>query len=127
MPRLSASSRLLSLLVPASILLAPVSANAIEWGTAGVLSQQGQRLKVAVPFAASERISVVQFMVISSSATAGSNSPDPAEFTISKSPDTGMVFFQSSEPIYTSAIDLVIQVASDPGSAVRYQLRIPGQ
>ena len=69
------------LLIAGALLTSAGTASAIEWGVAGVLSQQGQRLKVAVPFgtAANEKPTVVQFRVVRSAAPAGSFSPDPTQ------------------------------------------------
>ncbi len=105
------------------------TATAVEWGVAGVLSQQGQRLKVAVPFETDQGIdlSVVQFRVVRSAAPAGSFSPEPGMFTISKAPGTGMVILQSAELVYANQVDLVLQVVNHPDKAVRYDLRIPGK
>lgn len=113
--------------VAAMAMGAAASAAAVEWGTAGVLSQQGQRLKVAVPYSGpvGEDLSVVQFTVVSSLGPAGSFSPEPANFTISKAPQTNMVILQSAETVNTDSINLVMRVASKPDSAVRYELKIP--
>lgn len=103
------------------------SAMAVEWGVAGVLSLQGQRLKVAIPYgSAKQPLSVMQFRVVRSSAPSGSFSPDPANFTISKAPGQNMVILQSRELVYANQVDLVVQVVSEPDKAVRYDLRIPG-
>ena len=104
------------------------TASAVEWGVAGVLSQQGQRLKVAVPFETAQGLdlSVVQFRVVRSAAPAGSFSPEPSMFTISKAPGSGMVILQYEELVYANQVDLVLQVVDRPEKAVRYDLRIPG-
>jgi hypothetical protein len=105
------------------------TAFAVEWGIAGVLSQQGQRLKVAIPYthANNEPLSVLQFRVVRSAAPAGSFSPEPGQFTISKAPGQNMVVLQSNELVYANQVDLVVQVVSEPDKAVRYDLRIPGR
>ncbi|MGB7184341.1 MAG: hypothetical protein WBD34_03670 [Burkholderiaceae bacterium] len=114
-------------LLAASMLTLAGTASAVEWGVAGVLSQQGQRLKVAIPFGSATNLSVVQFRVVRSAAPVGSFSPDPNEFTISKAPGDNFVILQSSELVYANQLDLVVQVMSSPDKAVRYDLRIPGR
>lgn len=105
------------------------SAFAVEWGIAGVLSQQGQRLKVAIPYTTKspEPVSVLQFRVVRSAAPEGSFSPEPQSFTISKAPGQNMVILQSRELVYANQVDLVVQVVTEPDKAVRYDLRIPGR
>lgn len=117
------------LILISTVMTSAGAALAVEWGVAGVLSQQGQRLKVAVPFGgASKRSpSVTQFRVVRSAAPTGSFSPDPSQFTISKAPGNNVVILQSRELVYANQVDLVIQVVSEPDRAVRYDLKIPGR
>lgn len=103
------------------------SAQAVEFGIASVLSAQGQRLKVAIPYstASGETVSVVQFQVVASRAPTGSFSPDPASFTISQPLGGSFVILQSRELIQADRIDLVLGVASHPDRTVRYELKVP--
>ncbi len=100
---------------------------AVEFGTASVLSAKGQRLKVVIPYgtAPSERVSVVQFQVVTSRAPTGSFSPDPNGFTISQPADANVIILQSNELVQADRIDLVLGVASQPDRVVRYELTIP--
>ncbi len=117
--------------VPALLALATMAASppaiAVEFGTASVMSAQGQRLKVVIPYdpAPGERVSVLQFQVVTSRAPTGSFSPDPAAFTISQPADQHMIVLQSNELVVADRIELVLGVATRPDSAVRYELRIP--
>ena len=103
------------------------NAGAIELGEASVVSQQGQRLKVVVPYGAApgETVPVLRFSVQSASAPAGAAAPDPALFTIAKPARGNLVVLQSSEVVSAPEVELVLAVAGQPGAQATYRLKIP--
>lgn len=111
----------------ALIVLAASPAKAIEFGTASVMSGQGQRLKVAIPFIANpgELVSVTQFQVMASEAASGTVRPDPARFTLSMPMNRNVLFLQSEELMNAGTVHLVVGLAGRRDSDVRYDLLIP--
>ena len=103
------------------------NARAIDLGEASVLSQQGQRLKVVVPYgsAPGENVPVLRFSVQSASAPAGSAAPNPALFTIARPARGNVVVLQSNEIVSAPEVELVLAVAGQPGAQATYRLKIP--
>jgi hypothetical protein len=109
--------------------LASLQANAVvDLGDASVLSQQGQRLKVAVVYGSSpgERVPVTRFTVAEVRVD-GSTAPAPkAElFTISAPEKQNIVYLQSKEIIRTDKVQIVMTAADTPGKKVVYDLVVP--
>lgn len=95
-------------------------------GEARVLSQQGQRLKVAVPVkaAAGERLPLMRISVASATLANGSQlSAD--NFTVSAADRGNVVYLQSREVIKTSNVKLVVDIANEPGARGQYDLTVP--
>jgi hypothetical protein len=99
----------------------------IDMGDASVLSQQGQRLKVAVPYGSDvgEKFPLLRFEVRSVEAAAGQSAPVARDFTISKPESRNVIFLQSKEPITASNLKLVLAVAGSPGQLLAYDLAVP--
>lgn len=108
--------------------LAATPASAIDLGQASVLSQQGQRLRVAIPFgsAPGERVPVTRFSVVSARALDGdSASPDAARFTLAKPERRNVVFLTSAEPVDAPKLRIVVSVAGDPPSSAAFDIDVP--
>lgn len=119
-----------SSLLAALLALAVVGpARAIELGEASVLSQQGQRLKIAVPFGSgpNERVPVLRFAVTSVNTLDGQPAPAASGFTISKPDRRNIVYLQSSEPVSVDRLRIELFVADNDVDRVSYDLRIPPQ
>jgi hypothetical protein len=99
----------------------------IDLGEASVMSQQGQRLKIAVPFGsdAGDKFSLLRFEVQSVDAGAGQTAPSPRGFTISKPEHRNVIFLQSAETVNASNLKLVLAVAGSPGKTMAYDLAVP--
>lgn len=123
-PRLAGLSSVLA----AALAAGAPPALAIDLGEPSVLSQQGQRLRVAIPFgsAPGERIPVTRFSVVSAKALDGeSASPDAARFTIAKPERRNVVFVQSAEPVSAPRLRLVVSVAGNPPSSAAFDVDVP--
>lgn len=116
--------------VVAGVLIAAMASsavNAVEFGTASVLSGKGQRLKVAIPFSAQagELLSITQFQVVTSEANAGAQAPDPKRFTLSMPLNNNVLILQSEELMYADQVALELGIASNEDANVRYEFRLP--
>lgn len=100
---------------------------AVDLGDASVMSMQGQRLKVAVPYgsAPGEKVPVMRFMVESVEASDGKSAPKAADFVISQPEFRNVVYLQSLEPVNASHVRLVLSVAEPSAHRVAYDLAIP--
>ncbi len=119
-----------SSLLAALLALAAVGpARAIELGQASVLSQQGQRLKVAVPFGSgpNERVPVLRCAVTSVTTLDGQPGPAANGFTISKPDRRNVVYLQSNEPVAVDRLRIELFVADNDVERVSYDLKIPPQ
>jgi len=107
--------------------MASTAASAVEFGTASVLSAKGQRLKVAIPFnvQAGEPLSITQFQVLASEASAGAAAPDPKRFTLSLPMNNNVLILQSEELMYADQVVVELGIASNEDSNVRYEFRLP--
>lgn len=102
-------------------------ANAVDPGEARVLSMQGQKLKVEIPYASApgEPVSAVHFSVVATTAEAGQTAPVAGNFTIMQPLGSNRIILRSAEPVHADSIDLVLGMGVQPGPAVRYRLNIP--
>lgn len=100
----------------------------VDLGDASVLSQQGQRLKVALVYGSGpgERVPVTRFTVAEVRAD-GSTTPAPkAElFTISAPERRNIVYLQSKEIVRADKVQIVMTAADNPGKKVVYDLVVP--
>jgi hypothetical protein len=117
------------LFATALIGLASFQANAVvDLGDASVLSQQGQRLKVAVVYGSSpgERVPVTRFSVAEVRADDSTTPAPKAEsFTISAPEKRNIVYLQSKEIVRTDKVQIVMTAADTPGKKVVYDLIVP--
>ncbi len=108
----------------------PAAATAIDLGDASVLSRQGQRLELAIPFgsAPGERVSATRFKVVSvESPDNGSSVPDPARFTIARPERRNVVYLRSDRPVEQERLRIVVAVTGldQPDTAAAYDIVIP--
>ncbi|MDO4904224.1 MAG: hypothetical protein Q4A16_01500 [Lautropia sp.] len=98
--------------------------HALQFGEPIVLSQQGQRLKVLLPFetAPHDRATAVAFMVEKAEVPDGFRAPTPSAFTIMRPDETPYVILHSAEQLDAPNAMLTVSVAGDPSSP--YQLRV---
>jgi hypothetical protein len=111
-------------------LLCTISFNviaAVDLGDASVLSQQGQRLKVAVVYGSgpSERVPVTRFSVAEVKAEGSEPAPKAALFTISAPENRNIVYLHSKEIVRAEKIQLTMTAADTPGKKIVYDLVVP--
>lgn len=128
LPRLRLAATGVAVLLAAASL--PATADSIDLGNASVLSRQGQRLLVAIPFgsAPGERIAVTRFRVVSVEATgSGGTAPEAARFAIAKPQDRNVVFLRSEQPVDLDRARIVVAVSGPDGenTGTTYDLVIP--
>ena len=123
---MKALTRLTCLLAPC-LLTAMTTAGAIDLGEASVMSQQGQRLKVAIPYgsAPGERVPALRFSVASATSADGRTVLSPDGFTVSKPARRNIVFLQSAEPVHARHLKVVVQVADGQPVSTSYDLQVP--
>lgn len=109
--------------LPASAVESPVN-----FGEPIVLSQQGQRLKVLLPFdtAPNDRATAVAFLVEGAEAPEGYTPPTPARFTVMRPDDSPYVIFHSTEDVNSPTLSLTVSVMGDENSPYQMNLNIPG-
>ena len=100
---------------------------ALDLGDASVLSQQGQRLKVAVGYgsAPGERIPVTRFSVVEIRSEAKDGLPIARNFTISQPEKRNIVYLQSRELVAAEKLQLVMRSSDQPTKDVVYDLVVP--
>ena len=98
----------------------------IELGQPSVVSQRGQRLKIALPYGAApgERVSPMRVSVVSASTSDASAAPSARGFTLMRPEQRNLLWLQSREPVTASHVTLWLQVAGQDGP-VRYELAVP--
>jgi hypothetical protein len=102
-------------------------AAAVEPGEARVLSLQGQRLKVEIPYASApgEPVSVVRFSVVAAGDPSGQVTLGADTFALLQPEASNRVILRSAEPVNADRIDLVLGLGEQPGRQVLYRLVVP--
>lgn len=100
---------------------------AIQLGDASVLSQQGQRLKIAVPYgsAPGERVPLLRFTIDQLTVPAGFKAPSPRSFTMAQGENRNVVILQSREVFDAPAINFTVKVANQTDGTQNYALKVP--
>jgi hypothetical protein len=121
------SMTLTGLLLAQSPVAEAAQGQGIDLGDASVMSQQGQRLKIAVPYGSdvAEKFPLLRFEVQSVEAGEGQSAPSARGFTISKPENRNVIFLQSAETITAPNLKLVLAVAGSPGKLVAYDINVP--
>ena len=114
-------------LLAALLMIGCPAAHAIDMGDASVLSQQGQRLKIAVPYgsAPNEAVAVMRFAVGDVTVPAGYLAPKAGDFVISKPERRNFIILQSRESVNAPRVQLVLNVANNDAPKVAYDLAVP--
>ncbi len=126
-------SLLASFLTVAALLGVPLTqaqetkVQGIDLGDASVLSQRGQRLKIAVPYGSEvgEKFPLLRFEVQSVEAAEGQIAPSARGFTISKPESRNIIFLQSAETVTAPNLKLVLAVAGSPNRLIAYDIVVP--
>ena len=101
-------------------------AGRIDLGQPRVLSQRGQRLKVALPYGAApdEPVSASRIWVVDASAPPGDGPLSAGDFVMLKPEHRNMVLLQSQHPVTASRVMLTLRVAGQD-DATTYELAVP--
>lgn len=99
----------------------------VEFGEPIVLSQQGQRLKVLLPFqtAPNDRATAAAFLVEKAEVQGEFKAPEPRQFTVMRPDSSPYVIFQSKQDVHAPSILLTVSVAGDEKSPYQMRLNIP--
>jgi hypothetical protein len=99
----------------------------IDLGEPSVLSQQGQRLKIAVPFGSNpgEDVPLLRFQVLEVQAGNNERAPLAKGFTISKPEKRNVVYLQSHEVVNASQVKLVLAMAGNPAKRMEIDVNVP--
>ena len=124
-PRFLATAGLLTGLAVALTTAAPAAA--VELGQPTVLSQRGQKLKVAVPFTAArgESTSITRFAVESVSVPTGHSPLKPDQVVLAKAPDQNVLYLRSDRLVTADHVGLVLAVKDGHSQPVSYELTVP--
>jgi hypothetical protein len=125
----TAFATLLATSVTSLIGLVPFSVahSAVDIGEASVISQQGQRLKVAITYASApgERVPVTRFSVSDVSSESTGEVPKANQFTISQPATRNVLYLQSKEIVKIDKLKLTMVAADTPGKNVVFDLLVP--
>lgn len=101
-------------------------AERIDLGRPSVLSQRGQRLKVAIPYgsAPGAPVSPVRIWVAAVDVPDGEIKPDARAFTVLRPQRRNIVIVQSREPVTASRLTLTLRVAGQD-DAPTFDLEVP--
>jgi len=104
-----------------------LAATPIDLGDPSVLSQQGQRLRIALPYGSppGEHVSATRFEVVSVAAPAGWSAPDPMQFTIAKPARRNLVYLQSNETIDAPELTVAVRVAGQADGLQTWRIAVP--
>ena len=99
----------------------------VNFGELVVLSEQGQPLKVLLPFEGTpnDRASVVAFLVENTEMPDGFRAPVARNFVIMRPDASPYVIFHSEEDLTAPQILLTVNVMGDPNSPYQMRLSIP--
>lgn len=99
----------------------------IKLGEPSVLSQRGQRLKLAVPYgsATGERISSLGIEIVSIEAPDGERAPDLTRFTTATPEQRNLVFITSAERVDAAALTINYRFIDRPNSLQTWRVMVP--
>ena len=130
--RITRQSRAATVLLTTAMLaflVTPASAaeGDIDLGKPSVLSQRGQRLKLAIPYGSGpgERVSAVGIEIVSIEAANGAQAPDLKRFTTSTPERHKLVFITSAERIDAAELTISYRFSGQPGSLQTWQVMVP--
>ena len=99
----------------------------IDLGEPSVLSQRGQRLKLAIPYgsAPGERVSSVGIEIVSIEAANGARTPDLKRFTTGTPERRKLVFMTSAERVDAAELTINYRFIGQPGSVQTWHVLVP--
>jgi len=99
----------------------------IDLGEPSVLSQRGQRLKLAIPYgsATGERVSSVGIEIVSIEAADGARAPDLKRFTTATPEQRNLVFITSAESVDAAALTNNNRFIDRPNSLQTWRVKVP--
>ena len=99
----------------------------IDLGEPSVLSQRGQRLKLAIPYgsATGERVSSVGIEIVSIEAADGGRAPDVNRFTTATPEQRNLVFITSAERVDAAALTINYRFIDRPNSLQTWRVMVP--
>ncbi len=103
------------------------AAYSLDLGDASVMSMQGQRLKIAVPYGSKpgEKVTVLRFSIDSVETNGAKQATLANDFVISQPEFRNVIYLQSRDPVNASQVKLVLNVADSPATQVAYNLVVP--
>lgn len=99
----------------------------IDLGEPTVLSQRGQRLKLAIPYgsAPGERVSSVGIEIVSIEAANGARAPDLKRFTTATPERRKLVFMTSAERVDAAELTINYRFIGQPGRVQTWHVLVP--
>ena len=99
----------------------------VDLGEPSVLSQRGQRLKLAIPYgsAPGERVSAVGIEIVSIEAANGARVPDLMRFTTATPERRKLVFMTSAERVDATALTINYRFTGQPDSLQTWYVMVP--
>jgi hypothetical protein len=99
----------------------------VDLGEPSVLSQRGQRLKLAIPYgsAPGERVSAVGIEIVSIEAANGARVPDLMRFTTATPERRKLVFMTSAERVDAAALTINYRFTGQPDSLQTWYVMVP--
>jgi len=99
----------------------------IDLGEPSVLSQRGQRLKLAIPYgsATGERVSSGGIEIVSIEAADGGRAPDVNGFTTATPEQRNLVFITSAERVDAAALTINYRFNDRPTSLQTWRVMVP--
>jgi hypothetical protein len=101
----------------------------VQLGDISVMSQRGQRLKLALPYGSNpgERVPLLRFTVEDIQVPDGFTAPAARGFTMMQGANRNMVILQSREKFDAPSLTMLVKVANQADGTRSYQLNVPVQ
>ncbi len=99
----------------------------IDLGEPSVLSERGQRLKLAIPYGSvpGERVSSVGIEIVSIEVAKGARAPDIKRFTTATPERHKLVFMTSAERVDAAELTINYRFIGQPGSLQTWHVMVP--
>ncbi len=111
----------------AAVLISQAAWANVQLGNASVLSQQGQRLKMAVAYdvKAGERAPLLRFTVDEVQVPEGYRKVSARGFTMTQGENSKVIFLQSAEIFDAPEVTVALRVANQPDGFRVYRVAVP--
>ena len=99
----------------------------VDLGEPSVLSQRGQRLKLAIPYvsAPGERVTAVGIEIVSIEAVDGTRAPDVRRFITATPQQRNLVFMTSAERVDAAELTIRYRFAGQSDSLQTWRVMVP--